>query len=53
LKRLEEIAAKTCKHADANLKLCQPAALLLEKTTELINQTKAEELVSQNPSAAR
>jgi hypothetical protein len=45
LKRLEEIAAKVRERGSANLGPMQLAALLLEKTTERISETEAQELV--------
>jgi len=45
LKRLEEIAAKIRQDGGASLEPMQLAALLLEKTTERISETEAEELL--------
>ena len=45
LKRLEAIAAKVRERRGANLEPMQLAALLLEKTTERITATEAEELL--------
>ncbi len=46
LRRLEELTAKVRERGSANLEPMQLAALLLEKTTELISETEAEGLVS-------
>ena len=45
LQRLEEIAAKIRERHGAGLEPMQLAALLLERTTERISQTEAEDLL--------
>ncbi len=45
LKRLEELAAKVREHGGANLEPMQLAALLIEKTTEQLSESEAEELI--------
>ncbi|HYB90226.1 MAG TPA: hypothetical protein VEC38_04190 [Candidatus Binataceae bacterium] len=52
LKRLEEITAKVREHGGANLEPMQLAALLLEKTTEQIGETEAEQLLGPSRGAA-
>lgn len=46
LRRLEEITAKVRERGGANLEPMQLAALLLEKTTERMNEVEAEGLVN-------
>lgn len=53
LKRLEEITAKVRERGGASLEPMQLAALLLEKTTERIGETEAEELVRPRRLASR
>lgn len=53
LRRLEEITAKVRKRGGASVEPMQLAALLLEKTTERITETEAEELVRPTRSASR
>ncbi len=53
LKRLEEIAARLRERAGTNLQPMQLAALLLERTTERINENDAEELLRQTNAGSR
>jgi len=45
LKRLEEITAKVRERGSSNLEPMQLAALILEKTTERISESEAQELI--------
>jgi hypothetical protein len=52
LKRLEEITAKVREHGSANLEPMQLAALLLEKTTQRMSETEAEQLLRSSRGSA-
>ena len=51
LGRLEEITAKVCKQGGVNVEPMQLAAILLEKTTEDLNEERVKKLV--RPQRAR
>ena len=53
LERLEEIAAKVREHGGVSVEPMQLAALLLEKTTDDLNEAEAEKLVRPKRSATR
>ena len=53
LKRLEELATKVRKRGGTNLEPMQLAALLIEKTTERLNEHQAEDLVRPKRRASR
>jgi hypothetical protein len=53
LERLEEIAAKVREHGGVSVEPMQLAALLLEKTTDDLNEAEAEKLVRPKRRASR
>jgi hypothetical protein len=53
LERLEEIAAKVRDHGGVSIEPMQLAALLLEKTTDDLNEAEAEKLVPPKRRASR
>ena len=53
LERLEAITAKVREHDGVNIEPMQLAALLLEKTTEQISASKAEDLIRPRRRASR